>query len=604
VNCRHLGFISAVLALALPLGMQSSFAAGLADDAPPVQAPYTSEMIGAKSILEEMLAKRYRTGLATLLDQDTFTVSAQVEIEPVQQPLAPEDKFALPDLKLGTFEYDRTDPRIPAGLLDKYEIVSAVFSVGLLDTLGKETQEQVTQWLKQRVDGEFQDVGKSSVSFIKKKPVEPKPEPVPPQEKSPLDRLTDLQGLAGVIIACIMMMMALYAWKNTLSKDMLEQRRSAIDLNNTKKTEAKAEPETAPPPLEQNQKVEEVRETRTARQLQTDIQAYLTKIRVLVTQLGPRLEPIMATWSGGGEDGQLKMACFIDAVTEMQESFKVPPSAHEAMAAIFTRMTELSLADKLTIVEKVYWDVVAFKTLGVESMEKPFSYLDQVGTRLVSEALVAENPKMRTLVALHMPEQARAQYLGSLAKDSVEQIIEEAFKLDRISKSDMNQLNEAFKSKFSGASAGAQIEIKPLLARLLETLKPADEISILRQLDRRMGAAMASFKATSATLAFVDAWPDAALARLFSSASPDEVTTILRLIPEARDRVLGVCASLTVQVVEDELSREDRATAETRDRNLMVLRERLGALLAEGQIDLQAGGAGSGANGNVIPMAA
>ncbi|MGK5085181.1 hypothetical protein WDW37_17980 [Bdellovibrionota bacterium FG-1] len=592
--------------LLLALSFQTVLAAG-PDTPAPVEAPYTSEMIGAKALLEDMLAKRYRTGLATLLDRESFTVSAQVEIEPIRQPQPTEDKAPPPDIMLGTFELDRLEFKPPEGLLNKYEIVSAVLSVGLIDTLDKATEEQVGTWLKQRVKNEFQETGKSSVTFIKKKPVDPTPppeKPLPPREKTPLDRVAEMQTLLGLTVFSLAILLALLGWKNMVSKDALEERKTTVELHKLQSPALTAEAPPPPKKIEEEKTPEPIHHTRSPRQIQAEINGFLDKIRTLVTQLGPRLEPIMATWTQAGEEGTFKMACFIDAVTEMQEHFNVPAEARNGMIDVFKRMSEFPLLDRLQTVEKVYWDVVAFKTLGAEGMEKPFEYLGRSNGGLLNEMLINENSRMRTLVALHMPEQTRTQYFGTLSPDSLEELIEEAFKLDKVSKTDVQALNNSLKSKFNGTAAEAEIQVQPMLARLLESLKPTAEIAILRKLEERLGSAMTSFKENYPSLAFVGWWSDAALTSLFATAPQGEIASFLRLIPEVKGRVLAVCPPMTRQIVEDGLKREDRTTADERENHLLSLKGRLNELLANGQIDLHLETANEKTRENVRPMAA
>lgn len=550
------------------------------------------EALSAKSLLEELLARRYAQELTTLVDRSAFSVSAKLELveRPKEvEPVTPEDDNELPaDLMLGTLDPEKIlkkyageeDKRWAAGFLRNYRISSVGVSVGLKEELEAEVKPQIEKWLQERLKNEFGGVGKGSVSSIKGIK-----EKAPPP-KTPLDWLNQYQGIIGQLVLAFALLLGILLWKLMVSRDVLAEKGASpptVASVPPPAPEARAEEQAKNDPELQGRKLaheesERVLAAREVRQISRRLQG-------LLPQLSVESEKVLRAWCRTGEDGWLKLACFAEAVGSTVGKLPIPMDSLEGLTKVFARMPEFALSDKLHVLRKVYWDLLATLNLGSEALEQPFGYLSQVDHGRVDQLLLAQNPKMKAIVTLFMPSKVREDYLGILDLASKREMLNAAFQMSEIPSSEIKSFDQLLKGQVTGgASTAGAIALRPLLSRLVEPLSPLDEIQLLSSM---RGDSIEAFKRVYPTLAFVDQWPDASLNGLMGRATPEEVIALVRVRPELQERILQCCPPITSQVAGDDLSRPDALSDKQKNSLLKSLKGKVLEMIQGQELNLE-----------------
>ena len=174
------------------------------------------ETLGAKAFLEDLLVRRYRQELSTIVDPLHIQLGARLELlriqsKPIDQKKEiqnPSEIQPISDLMLGTLDPEDilksysspSENLIAKQFLEDYRIKNVAISVGIKETLPESTKKMVEDWLNDRIKKEFGKIGKGTVSIIRA-PLEPKAPTETP--KLPVDWLNQFQNLAGQIVLAI-----------------------------------------------------------------------------------------------------------------------------------------------------------------------------------------------------------------------------------------------------------------------------------------------------------------------------------------------------------------------------------------------------------------
>jgi hypothetical protein len=593
-------FIALVAAVLLMIPAVAS-AARIAKTVPTILSP---DVLGAKTLLEDMLVKRLSTELGTLVERERFTMSAQVEL--TQNETAEQNDFSEetenaypPDLLLGKLDLDQMLKKYGErdfsgqNLLGKYRITAVTIGVGLRGDFDAGGRGVIEKWLKERVAAEFGQLGKASVNAV---------QDVPPKSPAPrswpgwLSEYKEVvgQGVLGLFIV-LAAVAAIVAWRlltpsvRPKSDGDTASKLAALAAATSPPAERPQVESPAKAPGEEQEKGSRGRSPAEEGSITSEMQFIQRKLAQIIEKTKAPLDQLVASWCRTGEEGHLKSACFLEAVSTLDCEVALPRDAESVLAKAFQRMTEIGTAQKLDFLKKAYWDLITFRSLGGGALEQPFNYLGQYNASMLNRILIDKNPKMKVIVAVSMPQSFRERYLRSLDFASKRELLAEAFRMESVPTADVREFDGSLRAQVSGEQGPTDtFSIRPLLMKLVEPLEPHEEISILHGLAGELGARMSEFKRTYGSLAFIDEWPDEALKMLFWGASADEVVALLRTEPGFTEKVLAQCPPLTTEIVRDELARTKTMNAKTRADGLGILKSRLVHLTGEGRIDLSA----------------
>lgn len=564
----------------------------------------TPEILSAKSYLEGLLTHRYTQGISAIADKQYFSVATQLELTQVPKKSTqtlPERKIQevaaepISDLMLGTIDPEEllkkysshsnedsaTAPMTPnLSFLENFKIKSVSVSVGLKDNLTPEIKTEIETWLKNRLNSEFGASGKSNIYFIKaiaEKKTPPPPMPVP---KSPLDWIQQFQTIAGQLILAASLIFGILLWRVLFGNTKNSRNQNEPGTINMTTNQVAGEKSNAD--LEGKQRHAEA--DYQMKNVQNEIQTLSTQIAQLVPKMAKDFENIIINWCQMGEAGQMKLACFAEAVGKDIGKLPIPVDALIDVTKVFQNMTGLAPQDKKDILQKTYWDLLSVLNLGMESLSQPFSYLGRSSLNSINQILIDENPKLKTLVSLYLPQDLRSRLMKSMTEDEKQTLLQTAADLSEIPSDELKGFDLKIKNKFKPQVSKDTIPLDMTLNKFIPSLSMLEEIKYLQKIS---GPSIEIYKQNNVSLAFINQWPEDKLKLLIQSSSSDELLTYLRVCSEDSEKFLSLSPQLTAEMVRDELSREDRMHEKDKIAHLTSLKNKASYLVKSQQVILE-----------------
>lgn len=544
----------------------------------------TADELGAQAFLEEVLNRRFTQNLSTLVEKQSFYVSTQVQLagfddDPDNAPAIDEKPS---DLTLGYLDaeqlvkkYGLENEKAQFGsLLANKKIKSLMINVGLSENLGANVKQEVESWMQAKLSAEFGNKAKLEVAFIKM--------PIANSEtkaKPWWDWLAQFQQLAGVLVLALTGVIGILVWRMTTSKSTVDNQ----GTGSTAQFNLNSKNETAPPPeasaSRSTGQAETLEETR---KYLEEIFLYSQKINLILPKVQNDFDTLLQTWCAAGNDGYQKVVCFAEVVGKDIGRLPIPADATQEVAAAFSRMYDLPLKIKQSIVEKIYWDLITIINLGMDSLAQPFGYLAGSDPSMINQMLIEENPKMKTMVSIYAPDDVRQKMFAPLDDGQKLEILKNASELSSITQSELKSLNKAFQNKMKVTDGQDNIQLGTALDKIVSALTKIDELLLLPQLQ---GYGIQMYKRKNVSVAFLHEWPDNKLGLLMSQLKTDHILTYLRLKPDMKDRILSLCQPRAAAVIGDEIGREDRVSAADKESHLLDIAELMYEFKENGSID-------------------
>jgi hypothetical protein len=437
---------------------------------------------------------------------------------------------------------------------------------------------------------EFGKVGQGTVSQIKMRTkVEKKPE-APEKPKTMWDWLDQFQSLAGQALLALGVLLAVLVWKILPNKSNSNINQTgevaagssgggASTLGLGDKGHSETNDATSDVALEEGKKKEN-------QSLLEEMEQFSNKINELVPRLlGQKdFENMIRTWCQLGESGKLRLAIFAEVVGKQVGRLPIPVDALSDITKIFNRMPGIEPREKRDALEKAYWDLLTTLNLGSDALVQPFGYLAGFNVGVISQALMDQNPKMKTLVSLFLPTELRSKYIRGLSQDTKRELLVSAASLSEVDASELKLMDSSLQLKVRpGSQSGDKVPLDMTLNKVIESLTPSEEVSLLAQVN---GSSITEFKQTTPSLAFIGEWPDDPLTLLLSRATADELVAFLRVRGDLKDRILALSPPLTAEMAGDELARPDRLSEADRDGWLTSFSRRLKEMVQSQEIAL------------------
>ncbi len=551
----------------------------------------TPETLGAQAFLEELIVRRYSQELATRVDQKSFSLGAQLELSPapVAKEAAAQDDSTPPDLTLGELDPEELLKRYASPenseryrpFLESYRIRAVTLSVGLKDDLDPGVKAQVEKWLSDRISAEFRTAGKGSVYLIQA-PLEKKP-----AAKSPTDWLEHFQSLAGQALLAFALLLGILLWKILASREHAAAAAAGKEGGATHvmqqggagggggSTDLKGTTDS-------DHRIKYGASEITA--AEKEVLQLWRKLGSLAPAIASQSESIVRAWCKAGEEGMLKLACFAEAVGKELGKLPVPVDSLGEVAKAFAKMPEVGIVEKRDVLRKAYWDLMMSLNLGAESLEQPFNYLGGLRLGMVNQMLMDQNPRMKAIVAAHMPQTLRESYFRSLGIDTKRELLSAAGALGELPADEFRSIDGLFKGRVQSGGSRDVVQLGMALERFITALSPSEEVTLLAE---ATGATIEELKRTRPSAAFLHQWPDDKLTALLARSLPDEVHALARLRPDLSERLIALCPPMTAEVVTEELAAKDKQKLDDRNRAIAALNGRIRDMITRKELDLE-----------------
>ena len=588
------------------------------------------EAISAKMVIEQLLERRYAQGLSVFLDRKYFNVGVELVLDEVKKDKKSEnqknskkteieeaidDGSSLPtDLLLGSLEMDEVlkGEMVPElreridQFISAYQVKTVNISVGILSTLGDAVKAKTEKYLNDRVNAEFGTAGKTVVSYLFD-PAE--------QKKNWLDHVGHFQILLGLLSLALALFLGSFLWSFSTKKQKIDQ--VGKNTGSTKnETEAGAESSTGASAGSSASSgggyagaaagsgaagiagvaagasggsgggVGGTQLSDDANQVTKDIAHYSQRLVGLFQRTQKENESVFRIWCESGDEGLMKIACFAEAMGGEMGKLPIPVDSASLVTQAFSKMPEVSPLQKRNILVKIYWDLMMALNLGTETLERPFAYLSSMKTSMINQVLVDQNPKMKALVSLFMPDSARNQYISGQDENTKLELLKHALDLNEIASDELRAQDDQFKAKLHhDVDFGKEtVAIDSAFLKVLRALTPVEEMTLLSQIK---GSGIESYKRTYASLAFLSEWQDSVLKVFLAKAKSEEVVAYLRVFPEQKFRIVELCPYMTAEVVNDDFPRPETAGIEVRNEVLRGFVNRLQAMIQSREISLE-----------------
>lgn len=587
----------------------------------PAQAQVTAKMMEVRAKLEKDIQENLRNVIGTQLETQTFSVAVNIQMKETKPPEpAPLKKPEVSDKPLGldlgvidvqglmdSYERELAEARAKQEPKNKntepqFQISSINVTVGLDERYPEAYRAEFGQWLSKRMTSDYGSLAKSAVNVIR---LTEKTKAEIEQEKTKtwLDHLKSLQALAGMFLLATALFVGL-TWVGfglrrvaTAQKSLAIQQLGDWNLNGealgagSGGAELDGESATL-------QKVETLPSNH-------DLETQIAKIAFVCMELKDRVNELVRVWIDNGEDGIVKTALLVDAIITAREKILARAGAipqlqipldpelvqarEESLAEAFREVAQMEIEDRLPRLERIYWDLISVRTLGLQSMRRPFDFLGGMNTTEIQTVLQGQKSDARALAVMYMEPAVQAEFVNTLAEPDREQMIAGVLAYNQVPQKTIWDMDTSVKVASMTVAEPNKERVVNLFPRTLEvlgTLNSLDEIRILRRIVPSLPDQGHTLKTQYSTLAFVDLWRSEYVRKLAGVATGDELTTLIRTVPTAKDRILSECPPKVKTIVEDDLQMNSVLEDSISNNRLDALRAKWNRILASEKISL------------------
>lgn len=558
--------------------------------------------------IESQIDKNLTNLLSTQLATSTFDVSTRVKV--VEIPAAPpkpppkkEDTNNMPaGLDLGTvdvrevIESYKTQIEEMKAFRDnvkqksdepKFSVNRIEVVVGLSDVYDDAYVAQLQDWLTKRVKTDYGSVAIATVSKTK---------PLPLKEAPGLSWRDFLPMLAYALLAIAFVLAAWLISRGLIrlgegAKNIIIEHKNAFNLEHNQRVDQK---------VEEKQLADDFNKSGASAMLDFEkdkdedlelLQAgeeLIGKITFLCLELGKGVNDLVRFWLDNGKDGYLKTAVLIDMIITLKEKVSTETEAanltnkvkhaHETAAAIsslqipidedlasafsvnlgeaYREAAVMTQEAKVSLLEKIYWDLVQIRTLGPQNMRQPFDYLQTMNDMAFSEALKTQPDDTKALALMFGDPKKTKAFLSAASATEKEKLITNMMGLSQVSKKQIWDIDSAMKLKLINSSLRPEdnlVDLFPRTIDMLNTMSPIDEIKVLRKTVNQLPDKGVTMKTQLTSLAFIDEWYPEYVAKLVKVSTAQELVQLIQLIPESRDVVLSACPDKMKMIIQDDL---------------------------------------------------
>ncbi len=562
-----------------------------------LKANSAADDFSAKAFLEDIMTHRYEQALGTVIDREAFTVGVQMQLVDVAKKIEKKPEEAVNDtpidLIVGNLDPEKLlqqygmpdEKQALSGILSTKKIKFVQINVGLHERVGDATKAEVEKWLKTRITNEFGSSGRGEVTFLKNLPskADSKYDEIE-KPKNWIDWLHQFQQLAGVLLLAVAFLIGVLVWRFTTSNT--SGSKSAADSPEIKlKMEGKGAGAGGYGESHVNSRSSvALDEQEERRKSMEELLILSNKLNTIVPKVTKDFEAIVRSWCQAGEEGRMKLVCFAEAVGKDVGRLPIPVDAMKDIAKIFSKMADINPREKIQALEKVYWDLVSVINLGAEVLSEPFGYLSGVDSTMISQVLIDQNPKMKTLVSLYLPDDVRKKYLKPMSNEQKLELLENAANLNQIASDELKTMDESIMKKVKAEGpANDSVILGMTLEKIVSSLNILEEIELLAKV---VSPGISEFKRKVPSLAFIGQWPEEKFSLMVARISTDQAVALLRVMPQLQDKVINLSPPMAAEVIADEIKQADKLGEESKRALLQSVSDVLKTMVAQREIDL------------------
>lgn len=541
----------------------------------------TAEALDVRNRLENEIQKNLQQLLATRLDPKTFTIAVRARVT-VMPPPQPEEKKApetLPaGMDLGTIDvrellesYEKQIEELKVRQEAKkdqpvqYQLRSLEVAVGLSETYGDEYAATFTTWLKNKMRTDYGSVATANVNKVKftdlekdKAPKEPET-PVPP----PFDPLRLIPLAAALLVALALVLLGRFL-KSGLSQVASAQKTLSLE----QKGEWALGSSTFEPEEEKD-----VTDTGAVERFNPhEPDRLVSKIAFVCLELNERLNDLVRVWIDAGDEGFVKTALLIDTMINAREKIMsstgaLPPLRipideeivklrEENLAEAYRQVATMEEQAKTELLEEIYWDLISCRTLGLQSLRRPFDFLQGLPKENVQELLSVQKEDAQALALVYLPGELQNEILNEYDERKKTDVIKNMLVQSQISQRQIWDIDTSVKVATINSSAQPEeklVNLFPRTVEVLQSLSAVDEIKILRQVAPQLPENGLTVKQQYTTLAFIDEWKSDYVRKLAQTATGDELVTLIRQVSASQKVILDQCSPKVRMIIEDDL---------------------------------------------------
>lgn len=574
------------------------------------------DFFAIKSQIENMITQRYHERIATQVPPELFSVAVQVNLEfkkpdgettnSQKNASAQKDSDALSDVSLGIIQSVTT----PAGtlpqefknsiLVKKVEVV-----IGLSSKLGNDHRDKLKTWAAAQIKNEYGSAGSFKIVDLAPVPKEDisKDKPEQPKVLSFDEKFGHYQNTLGFVLLGLLILVATLFIKLIPSRDAKEQLQMSLKIQEMKSAQLQLTQSGRSNALE---KKEPEREKPKELQLNANLlfdnwKDHQKKVALIAMSQTSTLDSAFEQWVEQGLEGRQKIAILIDSLM----AYYGDPSMHtegafqlnwafpenlkndRQIAEAFASLGEMALAEKTTLIERAYWDLLTLKTLGVAQAKRPFSGIIDLPSNKIQKLLTGQDKKVQSLAILHLPQEKIEQVIADFTFDDKEQLVLKAFETPKIKVQELEMLDESLKFLVKNNSDNDEgaIEVPAMVPNFLMSLNPREEILLLRQIPGKLKDQGLYLKQNYPTVAFLPEWPDEKIKLLIQSLGNSDLQAIIKAVPEVQDKILDLLTGRTQAILRDSLKRD--LSEDELMKSLENVRLRLFKLVNAGQIQTE-----------------
>lgn len=528
-----------------------------------------ADLITVKASLEDILVRRYTQELSSLVEYEQFYIGANFDLARVQNKknlnTGDSDYNDLDLTYLNADElfesYAFTDAS-GSNPLENYTIKKVQVNVGLKPVLGDKTKKMVEEWLAKRVEQEFGSAGSIKVDYIQN------------QETSRglmMRWLKDLQGLVGSLILALAILLGVVLWKllsGSKEKDSLPATAPNVSIQSESQINGLDQMNSLSPSGEE---------------VFVKAQAVTNKIKDLTEKITDDVDELIKEWCAKGEPGLYRLASFAEIATPILGTLSIPNEHKKKMGDIFSDMNSLKEDERLDILNKTYWDLVASLNLGVETIREPFSFVYNSNIDTLNKALVGDNLESQTVFTLYMPDSMRKVYLEELAEDKRLDLLKSAAHLSSISEENLKSIESHYAPYFEESVDESSVSMSLTFTKLVESLSWIDACHALPEIE---GPVARQFKRSTPHVAYIKDWSEEDFRVVCKSASNESLLAYIVTLPEMKDKILSLVSPRAQNILEDDLEQADSLDKKQIEESLGKLNRKIESLVKQGTVDL------------------
>ncbi|MBO9666184.1 MAG: hypothetical protein J7501_05170, partial [Bdellovibrio sp.] len=322
-----------------------------------------------------------------------------------------------------------------------------------------------------------------------------------------------------------------------------------------------------------------------------ELDALIKKIAFICMEIGTKTNELIKVWIDANEEGFTKTALLVDCLISAREkimketgamaALRVPleqdmiSNYEEHLAESYRNIANMDDLEKLQILNVIYWDLISVRTLGIQSLRRPFDFLNQAEVHDVKDLLEHQPEDTRALALMYLPKETQSDLLTQMDEFEKLNTIRNMLLNSEVNVKKIWDHDTSVKVIVESQQSKEQTRLVNLFPRTLDaiqTLSPVDEITTLRKVAPSLPMDGKSLKHNYITFAFIDEWKPDFIRRLTQIATAEEVLQLIKVLPAAQNAILAECPPVMKTILEDDLKLNSKIDLNLQNQKIKLLK--------------------------------